>query len=107
MPGGVRPIVVDNGSSDGSAELADCLGAFVVRCPERGYGAACHAGLRAATAEIVAFCDCDASMDPSVILEFAVPVTNGAADLVVGRRRPQRTRAWPMHARLANWALAA
>jgi glycosyltransferase involved in cell wall biosynthesis len=107
LPDGVRPIVVDNGSSDGSAELAASLGALVVRCQERGYGAACHAGLCAATADIVAFCDCDASIDPSVINEFAVPVTSGSADLVISRRRAQPKRAWPVHARLANLALAA
>ena len=64
MPSWARPIVVDNGSTDGSAEIAASLGATVVTETRRGFGAAAHAGLLAATADIVAFCDCDASMDP-------------------------------------------
>jgi glycosyltransferase involved in cell wall biosynthesis len=44
IPPGVRPIVVDNGSTDGSADIARDHGAQVVCVPQRGYGAACHAG---------------------------------------------------------------
>lgn len=106
LPEGSRAIVVDNGSQDGSGELAMALGARVVRCERRGYGAACHAGLLAATAELVAFCDCDASLDPAELADFAEPVRNGSADLVIGRRRPQEWAAWPAHARLANRVLA-
>jgi glycosyltransferase involved in cell wall biosynthesis len=106
IPAGVRALVVDNGSTDGSPELAASLGATTIECPRRGYGAACHAGLEAATAQFVAFCDCDGSIDPAVLLEFAAPLTSGAADLVVGRRQPESFGAWPVHARLANAALA-
>jgi glycosyltransferase involved in cell wall biosynthesis len=106
VPEGVHPIVVDNGSVDASREIAAAHGAEVVRCERRGYGAACHAGLEAATGDYVAFCDCDASMDPSGLLDFARPVLDGTADLVVGRRRPQTRGAWPLHARLANRELA-
>ena len=106
VPPGWRAIVVDNGSTDGSAELAASLGAQVVREPRRGFGAACHAGLRAATAEVVCFCDCDASMDPALLPEVAGPVAAGTADLVLGRRRPTVRGAWPPHARLANLELA-
>ena len=49
MPAGSPPIVVDNGSPDGSAEIARALGALVVVEPQRGFGAACCAGLLAAT----------------------------------------------------------
>ena len=63
LPDGVRAIVVDNGSTDGSADLARSLGATVVHEARRGYGAACHRGLLEATAAVVAFCDCDASLD--------------------------------------------
>ncbi len=57
MPAGYRPIVVDNGSTDGSARLARSLGADVVPEPRRGFGAACFAGLEAATDELVCFMD--------------------------------------------------
>ncbi len=106
IPDGVRAIVVDNGSSDGSAELAEAAGALVVRAAARGYGAACDAGLRAATAPLVAFCDCDASLDPADALRLAGPVLAGTADLVIGRRRPTGRGAWPFPARVANLELA-
>ena len=70
IPHGWRALVVDNGSTDGSAELARELGALVVHEPRRGFGAACHAGLTAATADVVCFCDCDASLDPSLLSPF-------------------------------------
>ncbi len=106
VPPGWRAIVVDNGSTDGSAELAASLGALVVTEPRRGFGAACHAGLTAATAPVVAFCDCDASLDPALLPRIAAPVVDGGADLVLGRRRPVTFGAQPPHARLANLELA-
>ncbi|MFE6555231.1 glycosyltransferase family 2 protein [Streptomyces sp. NPDC057746] len=106
IPSGWRAIVVDNGSTDGSADIARALGAHVVHEPRRGFGAACHAGLTAATADVVCFCDCDASLDPVLLPAIAGPVLDGAADLVLGRRRPVTRRAWPLHARLANLELA-
>jgi glycosyltransferase involved in cell wall biosynthesis len=106
IPPGWRAIVVDNGSTDGSARIAASLGAHVVHEPVRGFGSACQAGLRAATAEVVCFCDCDASLDPRLLPSLAGPVLDGAADLVLGRRRPVSHGAWPLHARLANRELA-
>jgi glycosyltransferase involved in cell wall biosynthesis len=106
MPVGARAIVVDNGSTDGSAAIAAEWGALVVHEPRRGFGAACHAGLEAATAPVVCFCDCDASLDPRQLDRVVGPLSAGAADLVLGRRRP-RKGAWPAHARVANLALAA
>ncbi|MFE3599395.1 glycosyltransferase family 2 protein [Streptomyces sp. NPDC059096] len=106
LPAGWRAIVVDNGSSDGSAEIAAGLGATVVHEPRRGFGAACHAGLLAAEAEFVCFCDCDASLDPRLLTGFVAEVAAGRADLVLGRRRPERRAAWPAHARAGNLALA-
>lgn len=106
MPAGYRAIVVDNGSVDGSAALAAELGALVVTEPRRGFGAACHAGLIAATAPVVCFCDCDGSLDPAQLPRVADPVLSGAADLTLGRRRPTTSGAWPPHARIANLLLA-
>lgn len=106
IPPGWRALVVDNGSTDGSADVAAALGATVVREPRRGFGAACHAGLAAATADVVCFCDCDASLDPSLLIPFVREVRAGRADLVLGRRRPQGPGAWPAHARAGNLALS-
>lgn len=103
---GYRAIVVDNGSTDDSAGVARSLGATVVDEPRRGFGSAAHAGLIAATAPIVAFCDADASMDPADLPAVVNPVSEGRLDLVLGRRRPTVAGAWPAHARLANRALS-
>jgi len=107
LPDGYRAIVVDNGSTDRSAEVAREHGATVVTELRRGFGAAAHAGLLAATAPIVAFCDADASMDPRDLPRVVDPVAARTADLVLGRRRPTTRGAWPLHARIANRALAA
>ncbi|MFE2475136.1 glycosyltransferase [Streptomyces sp. NPDC059389] len=106
VPAGWRAIVVDNGSTDGSADIARRLGATVVSEPVRGFGAACHAGLLAARADLVCFCDCDASLDPGLLAAMAARVEAGEADLLLGRRRPQGRDAWPAHARAGNLALA-
>ncbi|WP_053635103.1 glycosyltransferase family 2 protein [Streptomyces sp. XY152] len=106
VPPGWRALVVDNGSTDGSDRVARELGATVVREERRGFGAACHAGLTAATADIVCFCDCDASLDPADLVPFVRELRAGAADLVLGRRRPRTRGAWPPHARAGNLALS-
>jgi glycosyltransferase involved in cell wall biosynthesis len=105
IPAGYRPIVVDNGSTDGSAELASSLGATVVieRC--RGFGAACWAGLNEASAEVVCFMDCDGSLDAWDLPRVAVPILSGQADLAISRRIAA-PGAWPVHARFANRVLA-
>ncbi|SDE73856.1 Glycosyltransferase involved in cell wall bisynthesis [Blastococcus fimeti] len=105
LPAGYRAIVADNGSTDGSGVIAAAHGAIVVGVPQRGFGAAAHAGLEVATADVVCFCDADGSMDPAQLPRVADPVLAGEADLVLGRRRPARG-AWPVHARIANIALA-
>ncbi len=108
LPHWARPIVVDNGSFDGSAALAAALGATVVAERRRGYGAACHAGLEAATAPWVAFMDCDGSLDPAS-LESMRNLIDGGSDvpmLVVGRRIPDSGSSWPWHLRLANREVA-
>lgn len=106
LPEGYRAIVVDNGSTDGSAEIALAAGATVVHEARRGFGAAAHAGLLHASAPVVAFCDADASMDPRDLPLVADPVAAGDADLVLGRRRPTTAGSWPLHARIANTTLS-
>ena len=105
VPAGHRAIVVDNGSTDGSGDVARSLGATLVSEPRRGFGAACFAGLTAATAPVVAFCDADGSFDLGQLPLVTGPVLAGAADLVLGARRPTTRRVWPAHARLANRVL--
>jgi glycosyltransferase involved in cell wall biosynthesis len=106
LPQGYRAIVVDNGSTDDSAAVARAHGALVVSEPRRGFGSAAHAGLLAASAPLVAFCDADGSMDPADLPRVVDPVAAGDADLVLGRRRPTTRGAWPLHARIANRGLA-
>jgi glycosyltransferase involved in cell wall biosynthesis len=106
MPEGYAPIVVDNGSTDGTGDVARELGARVVHEPTPGFGAACYAGLTAARADVVCFMDCDASFDPAELPRVADPVIAGAADLVLGARRSTGRGAWPLHARAANAVLA-
>jgi len=106
LPAGWRPIVVDNGSTDGTGAIARDLGAEVVHEPRRGFGAACHAGLLAARAPVVAFMDCDGSLDGADLDRVAAPVVEGEVDLVLGARRPEARGTWPWHLRYANRRLA-
>jgi len=106
LPPGFHAIVVDNGSTDGSSRVAREHGATVVAEPHRGFGAAAHRGLCAATAPVVAFCDADGSFDLGDLVRVCAPVQDGVADLVLGRRRATGPAAWPPHARLANRLLA-
>jgi hypothetical protein len=104
IPPGYRAIVADNGSTDGSAAVAAAHGARVVHVPQRGFGAAVHAGILAAdTADgVVCVLDADGSFDPALLPRVADPVRAGDSDLTMGRRRPTRRGAWPVHARLGN-----
>jgi len=106
LPLGYQALVVDNGSSDDSAEIARARGARTVRAERRGYGSACHAGLVAATAELVVMMDCDGSLDPVDLPAVVRPIQTGDADLVVGRRRARGRGAYRWTLRLANAALA-
>ena len=108
MPPGYRPVVVDNGSTDGSAAIARAGGADVVTEARPGFGSACWAGLLAAGPDdgVVCFIDGDGSLDPGDLPVVAGPVLAGRADLVLGARRPTDASAWPRHARLANAVLA-
>ena len=102
VPPGFAVIVVDNGSRDRTAATAARLGARVVTELRPGYGAAVHAGLEAATADLVAVMDGDGSFDPAELLAMLDAVGNGDVDLALGRRRPIARGVWPWHARLGN-----
>jgi len=102
-------IVVDNGSTDRTAERARAAGARVVREPERGYGAACMAGVRAAAgADLLVFLDGDRNEDPAELARVLGPVLAGRADLVVGSRvrGPLGARALPPRQRAGNRLVA-
>lgn len=104
----VRILVVDNGSSDGTADVARSLGADVVVEPRRGFGSACWSGAQAAEgSDVVAFMDADATLTWADLAAVADPVLRGEADLVLGRRvrRLREPGAMPWHVALANAAL--
>jgi glycosyltransferase involved in cell wall biosynthesis len=102
-------IVVDNGSQDRTAEVARAHGALVVREPQRGYGAACQAGVAAAPqADILIFLDADGSFDPREIPLLIEPIARGEAELVLGSRLAGRREpgAMPLHGVFGNWLVA-
>lgn len=86
----VRVIVIDDGSTDDTAEAAAAAGATVVtHGTNRGLGAAVATGFRLGTAcgaAVVAFCDADGEYDPAQLGELAAPILAGRADYVVGTR---------------------
>lgn len=104
LPAGYRAILVDNGSTDGSGEIAAAHGAKVVHEPRRGYGAAVHTGLEHATADIVCILDADGSLDPAELPGLVALVRPRV--LAVGSRRPVKRGVWPWHARAGNHLLA-
>ncbi len=99
-------IVVDNGSSDHTTDVARAAGAIVVSQPERGYGAACMAGVAAAfaaTADIVVFMDGDAADVPDRLADLVALIARGEAQLVLGVRDGDVERgAMLWHQRLGN-----
>ena len=101
-------IVVDNGSTDGTAAVAKAAGAIVASEPTRGYGRACLKGLSTAAslgAEMVIFMDGDGSDDPADLPMMLAPVSEGYADFAIGSRISKRSEqgAIPLQARLGNW----
>jgi glycosyltransferase involved in cell wall biosynthesis len=103
MPDGYRALVVDNNSTDGTAEVARRHGAEVVAEQRPGYGSAVHAGVVAATTDIVAVIDADGSLDARELPALVAELDD--ADMVIGRRRAVKGLRWPWHARLGTAAV--
>lgn len=101
-------IVVDNGSTDGTATVARAAGVLVVSEPRRGYGYACAAGVAAATGDILVFMDGDGSFMPQELTRLIDPIQQGTADLVLGTRLRggMRAGAMPPHQRFGNHLVA-
>ncbi len=104
IPPGYRVLVVDNNSTDGTAEVARRHGAEVVTETRPGYGSAVHAGVSAARTAVVAVLDADGSLDPAELPRLVTELDRGA-DMVTGRRRPEHGLRWPWHARLGTAAV--
>lgn len=103
LPHADRVVVVDNGSSDRTSELASKAGAEVVLEPRRGYGRALLSGiahLRSDPPDVVAFADCDATLDPSDLPRLVAALND--ADLALGRRALLEEGALPSHQKLGN-----
>jgi glycosyltransferase involved in cell wall biosynthesis len=105
MPDGYVALVVDNNSTDDTADVARRCGARVVAEAQPGYGAAVHAGIEAAETSIVAVIDGDGSLDPADLPALVSELDRGA-DMAVGRRRPRPGVGWPWHARLGTAAVS-
>lgn len=105
-------IVVDNGSTDSTADIAARHGASVVSEPIAGYGRACAAGTAHAMAEgatVIVYIDADQSSRPDELPSLLAPIRKGDADLVLGSRvlGTMETGAMGPHQRFGNWLTAA
>ena len=104
-------VVVDNGSKDATATVAQKSGAIVITEPIRGYGRACLKGFKAACslgAEIVIFMDGDGSDDPTDLPMMLRPISEGKADFVIGSRVSilAERGSVPAQARLGYWLVS-
>jgi glycosyltransferase involved in cell wall biosynthesis len=102
-----RIVVVDNGSTDGTADVARELGAEVVTEPHSGYGQACLAGIahlanEGTRPDTLVFLDADDFTAPGQLPALLDPIRTGRADLVVGERTSPGERGVRWHARLGN-----
>lgn len=101
-------IVVDNGSTDTTAQVGRDYDAHVVNEPRRGYGYACAAGSLAAQFEVLVYMDADGSFLPAELPSLVDPIRNGQADLVLGSRLlgGLQPGAMPAHQRFGNWLVS-
>jgi len=97
-------IVIDGGSTDNTAPIAQSKGARVIRELRRGYGRACATGTAEARSDVLVFLDGDGADDPAQIPELLQPLLEGRADLVIGSRlaEPGAHRSMPWHQRQGN-----
>jgi glycosyltransferase involved in cell wall biosynthesis len=102
-------LVVDGGSTDRTAALAQAAGARVILENRRGYGRACASGAQQARSEVLVFLDADGADDPCRVLDLARIVASGQADLALGSRLAGQLQpgAMPWHQRAGNWLCAA
>ena len=97
-------IVVDNGSTDNTAEVARSGRALVIDEPRRGYGFACAAGMAAANGDVLVFMDGDGSFVPAELGDLLTPLADDKADLVLGSRwlKDPKQVTMPPHQRFGN-----
>jgi len=103
-----RILVVDNASTDRTAEVAAQRGSIVVPCPRRGYGSACLAGmvyLQADPPDILVFLDGDRSDHPRFLPELVAPILAGECDFVIGSRALGKAESGSLNVtqRFGNW----
>jgi len=114
LPPVARVIVVDNGSTDATAQLARDGGAFVVSEPRRGYGSACLKGLATIAVsveqgkpapQVVVFVDGDYSDSAAMLPQLVQPIADGTADFVLGSRLlgEREPGAMPPQSIFGNW----
>jgi glycosyltransferase involved in cell wall biosynthesis len=102
-------VVVDNNSNDDSAQVAERLGATVVACKKRGYGAAVLAGLQYIESQspnkndIITIFDADGTSPLNRIPDLIRPLQLGLADLVIAQRTTVQVGAMPIHGKFGNW----
>jgi glycosyltransferase involved in cell wall biosynthesis len=108
LPAGLihQVIVVNNGSTDKTAEVARMAGALVIDEPRRGYGFACAAGTAISEGDVLVFMDGDGSFAPGELPDLLAPLLRAEADLVLGSRMRRGGVVMPSHQRFGNLLFA-